>query len=286
MTELRQRMIDAMAVRGFAQRTQQAYVQAIWRMAKHYRRDPASYTPQQVQEYLLTMVREQRLSYSTMNQAACAARFLFETVLGRSRQDFLVPMAKVPQRQPELLGRSEIAQLLLGCSHPRQRMLLQTVYAAGLRVSEVCALELRDIDSAADRMCIRVRGGKGGHDRQSILSPTLLSMLREHVRCVRPQRWLFGDTTGRQPISVDSAQRAYHRTRQNARITKSGGIHTLRHCFATHLLEGGVDLFTISKLLGHSHISTTARYLHLVSPQVRAPKDTDPLDLLAALRLS
>ena len=175
MTELRQRMIEAMVVRGFAQRTQDAYVDAIRRMARHYRCDPASFTRQQVQDYLLRMVREQSLSYSTMNQAACAARFLYEIVLGRSRAEFLVPMAKVPQRQPDLLGRGEIARLLLACGQPRQRMLLQTVYAAGLRVSEACALQVRDIDSAPDRMCIRVRAGKGGHDRQSVLSPTLLS---------------------------------------------------------------------------------------------------------------
>ncbi len=286
MTELRQRMIEAMVVRGFAQRTQDAYVDAIRRMAQHYRRDPAGFTRQEVQDYLLRMVREQSLSYSTMNQAACAARFLYEVVLGRSRAEFLVPMAKVPQRQPDLLGRGEIGQLLLACGQPRQRMLLQTVYAAGLRVSEACALEVRDIDSAPDRMCIRVRAGKGGHDRQSVLSPTLLALLREHVRCFRPRRWLFGEGQGGAAPSIDTAQRAYQRARQRARIMKRGGIHTLRHCFATHLLEGGVDLYTISKLLGHGHISTTARYLHLVSPQFRPPKDSDPLDLLAALQLS
>lgn len=286
MTELRQRMIEAMVVRGFAQRTQDAYVDAIRRMAKHYRCDPASFTRQQVQDYLLHMVREKSLSYSTMNQAACAARFLYESVLGRSREEFLVPMAKVPQRQPDLLGREEITRLLLACGQPCQRMLLQTVYAAGLRVSEACALELHDIDSAPDRMCIRVRAGKGGHDRQSVLSPTLLALLREHVRCFRPRRWLFGDAVDSRVPSIETAQRAYQRARQRARIMKRGGIHTLRHCFATHLLEGGVDLYTISKLLGHGHISTTARYLHLVSPQFRPPKDTDPLDLLAALQVS
>lgn len=286
MTELRQRMIEAMVVRGFAQRTQEAYVDAIRRMAQHYRRDPATFTRQELQEYLLHMVRERSLSYSTMNQAACAARFLYETVLGRSRQEFLVPMAKVPQRQPDLLGREEIARLLLACGQPRQRMLLQTVYAAGLRVSEACALQVGDIDSAADRMCIHVRAGKGGHGRMSVLSPTLLALLREHVRCFRPQRWLFGDGRDGAAPCIDTAQRAYQRARQRARIMKRGGIHTLRHCFATHLLEGGVDLYTISKLLGHGHISTTARYLHLVSPQFRPPKDIEPLDLLAGLQLS
>ena len=286
MTELRQRMIEAMVVRGFARRTQEAYVDAIRRMAQHYRRDPASYTAQEVQDYLLHMVRERGLSYSTLNQTACAARFLYETVLGRARLEFLVPMAKVPQRQPELLGRGEISQLLLACGQPRQRMLLQTVYAAGLRVSEACALEVRDIDSAPDRMCIRVRSGKGGHDRQTVLSPTLLALLREHMRCFRPQRWLFGEGADSRAPSIENAQRAYQRARQRAHIMKRGGIHTLRHGFATHLLEGGVDLYTISKLLGHGHISTTARYLHLVSPQFRPPKDIDPLDLLAGLHLA
>ena len=193
-----------------------------------------------------------------------------------------VPLTRVPQRQPDLLGRGEIAQLLLACGQPRQRMLLQTVYAAGLRVSEVCALEVRDIDSAADRMCIRVRGGKGGHDRQSILSPTLLVLLREHVRCFRPQRWLFGDGACSRAPSIDTAQRAYHRARQRAGIHKRGGIHTLRHCFATHLLEAGVDLNAIKHFMGHTALSTTQRYLHLT--QAHLKDRASALDLLRPRR--
>ena len=164
-------------------------------------------------------------------------------------------------------------------------MLLQTIYASGLRVSEACALQLCDIYSAPDRICIRVASGKGGKGRQSILSPTLLALLRAFIRTFAPQRWLFSDPSGTQPFCVSSAQRAYYRAHQRAHIHKDGGIHTLRHCFATHLLEGGVDLFTIQKLLGHSHINTTGKYLHLVGPQFRPPKELDPLDLLAALRL-
>ena len=167
------------------------------------------------------------------------------------------------------------------------RVLLQTVYAGGLRVSEACALRVTDIDSAADRMCLRIASGKGGKGRYSILSPTLLAALRVYVRSFRPRSWLFCNASGVQPVSIESAQRAYQGARQRTRIMKRGGIHTLRHCFATHLLEGGVDLFTISRLLGHGHISTTARYLHLISPQFRPPKDiVDPLDLLAALSLA
>ena len=283
MTPLRQRMIDAMVLRGFSPRTQESYADAIYGMAKHYRRDPALYTSQEVEAYLLHMINQRHLSYSTMNQAACAARFLYEKVLGRERELFPIAMAKVPAKQPELLARVEIARLIACCSHPVHRMLLQTMYAAGLRVSEACALRVGDIDSHSDRMCIRVACGKGGHARYTLLSPTLLANLRSFVRTFRPRTWLFCNGTGVQPVTLCSAQRAYQGSRHRAGIMKSGGPHTLRHCFATHLLEGGVDLFTIQKLLGHGHMSTTARYLHLISPQFQAPRDVDPLDLLAGL---
>jgi site-specific recombinase XerD len=277
-------MLDAMVQRGFALRTQQTYIGAIRRMAKHYRRDPALYTPQEVQAYLLHMVKDDKLSYSAMNQAACAAQFLFQTVLGHGREHFHIPFAKVPAKQPELLGREEVSRLLAACTHPARRMLLQTIYASGLRVSEACALRVADIDSAPDRMCIRVACGKGGKGRYTLLSPTLLELLRTYARHCRPEIWLFANASGTQPMHIEMAQRAYQSARACANITKSGGIHTLRHCFATHLLEGGVDLFTIQKLLGHGHIATTGRYLHLISPQFRPPKEMDPLDLLAGLR--
>ena len=283
MTELRQRMLDAMVQRGFSPRTQETYIGAIRHMAKHYRRDPALYTVEEVQAYLLHLVKDRKLSYSSMNQAACAAQFLFQTVLGHKREHFHVPFAKVPVRRPELLAREEIARLFAGCSHPMRRMLLQTMYAAGLRVSEACALRVGDIDSHSDRMCIRVACGKGGQARYTVLSATLLSHLRIYARTFHPRIWLFPNASGAQPMNVEMAQRAYQHAREHAHITKSGSTHTLRHCFATHLLEGGVDLFTIQKLLGHSHISTTGRYLHLISPQFRPPKDIDPLDLLAGL---
>ena len=283
MTPLRQRMQDAMVQRGFAARTQETYIDAIARMAKHYRRDPATYSAEDVQAYLLHMVKDRHLSYSTMNQAGCAARFLFEVVLGEPRQRFVIPLAKAPAIQPELLSRQQIAQLFAACTSPARRVLLQTIYATGLRVSEACTLRVADIDSAPDRMCIRVVHGKGGKDRYTLLSATLLTLLRGYARTYKPREWLFGDRTDTQAMRIQTAQRAYQGARHRACIMKHGGIHTLRHCFATHLLEGGVDLFTIQKLLGHGHIGTTGRYLHLTSPQFVAPKDHDPLDLLAGL---
>jgi len=283
MTPLRQSMLDAMLQRGFAKRTQESYVEAIYRMAKYYRRDPSTYSAEEVQAYLLHMVKDDHLSYSTMNQAACAACFLFESVLGKGRSVFQIPMAKVPAKQPELLAREEIARLFASCESLLHRVLLQTVYATGLRVSEVCALRVKNIDSAPDRMCVRVECGKGGKTRYTLLSPTLLTQLRLYVCAYHPRDWLFCNRSRTQGVDINTAQRAYQGARSRAGITKIGGIHTLRHCFATHLLEGGVDLYTIQKLLGHGHISTTSRYLHLISPQFHPPKEIDPLDLLAGL---
>ena len=288
MTPLRRRMLDAMIVRGLSERTQECYVEAVARMARHFNRSPELLSPAEIEAYMLHLIKDRHLSYSSVNHAASASRFLLETVLGRKTEAHLrPPMARVPQKQPELLSREQIAQLFACCAHPIHRMALQTIYAAGLRISEVCALRVEDIDSAADRMCVRVRAGKGGHDRYSLLSPSLLALLRRYCRTYTPQRnsgkWLFANAHGTDQVNIESVQRAYQRARRQAHIHKMGGTHTLRHCFATHLLEGGVDLYTISRLLGHGHISTTSRYLHLISPQFRPPKDVDPLDLLAGL---
>jgi site-specific recombinase XerD len=276
-------MIDAMVQRGLALRTQESYVDAIVRMSRFYGRDPTSYTVADVEAYLLYLIQERKLSYSTVNQAACASRFLFETVLGHERARFPIPCAKAPRTQPHLLARAEIAALFAACIHPLHRTLLQTIYAAGLRVSEACALRVKDIDSQPDRMSVRVEQGKGAKDRYTLLTPTLCAQLREHVCRYHLRQWLFPKRDGGSHLTIESAQRAYQGARARAHISKPGGIHTLRHCFATHLLEGGVDLYTIQRLLGHGNIGTTSRYLHLTSPQFAAPKGVDPLDLLAGL---
>ena len=290
MSELRQRMVNAMITRGFSERTQECYVEAISRLSRHFHRGPQHLSKEEVGAYLLDMVSNRGLSYSTMNQAACAARFLYGRVLEFDLTQFHVPMAKAPVRQPELLSRLEIAKLFSCCAHPIYRMALITLYASGLRVTEGSQLRLGDIDSSVDRMCIRVSGGKGDKDRYTLLSASLLILLRKychshglHIARRNPDRWLFPNKHMSGPTAVENIQRAYQAARHCAGITKVGNTHTMRHCFATHLLEGGVDLYTISRLLGHGHISTTSRYLHLISPQFRPPKDVDPLDLLAGL---
>ena len=278
MTPLRRRMIDAMLLRGFAPRTQEAYCAAVVALAKHFRRSPETLSAEQLQSYLLYLITKKKLAYASVNQAACAFRFIFGTVLRWPAVRLDIPMAKVPKRLPQILSREEVTRLINAGATLRGRTLLTTTYAAGLRVSEVCALQLSDIESAPDRMCLKVRQGKGGQDRYTLLSPRLLDTLRHYWCDHRPRQWLFPNPSGSAPIDQSTAQRIYCAARDAAGIPREGGIHTLRHAFATHLLEAGVDLPTIQRLLGHGHIGTTMRYLHLA--RTRLTGTTSPLELL------
>ena len=278
MTELRQRMDDAMVLRGFALRTRETYLACVSGLAKHYRCPPDRLDAEQIQAYLLHLITERKLAYASVNQAACACRFLFGNVLQQRKIWLDIPMAKVPKRLPVVLSRDDIGRLFAACGNLRTRTVLMTTYAAGLRVSEVCALHLTDIESAPDRMCLKVRQGKGGQDRYSLLSPRLLDTLRLYWRICRPRTWLFPNKAGDGPMIDQTAQRMYRAACDAAALANAAGIHTLRHSFATHLLEAGVDLHTIQRLLGHGHISTTMRYLHLA--QNRLTGTTSPLELL------
>ena len=278
MTPLRQQMIDAMLLRGFAARTQEAYCDAVGALAKHYRRSPDTLNAEQLQSYLLHLITQKKLAYASVNQASCAFRFMFGTVLRWPEVRLDIPMAKVPKRLPQILSREEVTRLIDAAPTLRGRTLLTTTYAAGLRVSEVCALQLADIESAPDRMCLKVRQGKGGQDRYTLLSPRLLDMLRRYWRDRRPRQGLFPNASDSGPIDLSTAQRIYCAARDAAGIPREGGIHTLRHAFATHLIEAGVDVHTLQRLLGHGHISTTLRYVHLA--RSRLTGTTSPLELL------
>ena len=169
MTELRNRMDEAMVLRGFSLRTRESYLACVRALAKHYRRPPDVLDGRGIQAYLLHLITERKLAYASVNQASCAFRFLFGTVLRWPEVRFDVPMAKVPKRMPQILSRGEVARLIEAATTLRGRTLLTATYAAGLRVSEVCALQLADIESAPDRMCLKVRQGKGGQDRYTLL---------------------------------------------------------------------------------------------------------------------
>jgi site-specific recombinase XerD len=278
MTELRNRMDEAMVLRGFALRTRESYLACVRGLAKHYRKPPDALDGSRIQAYLLHLITEKKLAYASVNQAACAFRFLFGTVLRQPTARLDIPMAKVPKRLPQILSRDEVARLIDAGATLRARTLLATTYAAGLRVSEVCALKLTDIESAADRMCLKVCQGKGAQDRYTLLSPRLLAMLREYWRDRRPHAWLFPNTSGSAPIDVCTAQRMYCAARDAVGIARQGGIHSLRHAFATHLIEAGVGVHTVQRLLGHGYISTTMRYVHLARSHLTGT--TSPLELL------
>lgn len=278
MTELRNRMDEAMVLRGFSPRTRESYLACVRALAKHYRKPPDVLDGPRIQAYLLHLITEKKLAYASVNQASCAFRFLFGTVLRKPEMRLDIPMAKVPKRLPQILTRVEVSRLIDAAPTMRGRTLLATTYAAGLRLSEVCALQLCDIESAPERMCLKVRLGKGAQDRYTLLSPRLLEMLRRYWRDQRPHTWLFPNRSGVAPIEVKTAQRIYCAARDAVGIAPEGGIHSLRHAFATHLIETGVDLPTLQRLLGHGHISTTMRYVHLARSHLTGT--TSPLELL------
>ena len=282
MTELRRRMDDDMVVRGMAERTRETYLRAITGLARHYRRSPDQVSDDEVQAYLLYLIRDRLRSWSTCNITVNALRFLFHTTLKRDRTTFCVPSPRQPGKLPAILSRDEVERLMAHASNLKHRTMLLTTYAAGLRLQEVLHLRVSDVDSA--RMTIRVEQGKGGKDRYTVLSRRLLEALRGYWKITRPTSWLFPSEETGHPLHPTALQRAYHTAKLRAGITKPGGIHALRHAFATHLLEAGVDIHTIQRLLGHGHLSTTTRYFQLTRHTEMGPDS--PLDLLEHFRPS
>lgn len=259
MTPLRKRMLDAMILRGFAQHTQDTYLGAVIRLSQHYNCSPDRLSDEQIQAYLLHLLQIRQRARSTVNLTSCAVRFLICDVLGQTQRRLQIPLGRSPQRLPELLSRFEIAALFGSLTSIKARTFLMTAYATGLRLSELCHLRGCDIDSAPDRMCIRVVQGKGAKDRYALLSRF----------GAKGCDWLF--TSRRDPsqaLACGCGQYYYYTARSAAGITKEGGIHSLRHAFATHLLEAGIDLNSISKLLGHAQLSTTCRYLQMARPGI------------------
>jgi len=277
MTELRRRMEDAMVARGFASRTRSSYLWAVRSLARFYHRPPDEISDEEVQAFLVHLLRERQLSSSTCNVVVHGLRFFYHATLKRHPTTFDIPLSRHHSKLPVILSREEVARVIAHAPNPKYRAILLTAYAAGLRLNEVLHLRVADIDSA--RMTIRVEQGKGGKDRYTVLSPHLLAELRLYWTHTRPHTWLFPSQRRGEPLHPTAVQRAYHTAKRRAGVAKPGGIHGLRHAFATHLLEGGVDLHTIQRLLGHGHISTTTRYFQLTR-HTEIGADS-PLDLLA-----
>ena len=276
MTELRRRMIQAMTIRGFSPRTHESYLSAVRGLAIHYRRSPDELSVDEVQAYLAHIVTTRHVSWSTCNVYAQAFRFLYHVTLGRDEIQFEVPLAKVEQRLPEILSREEVARLIDAPKNPKHRLLLATVYSAGLRVSEAVGLKVGDVDRG--RMTLRIEQGKGKKDRVVPLSRRLVERFEEYWRTEPPRLWLFPNRFGKRPVDITVAQKVFTLAKVQMGITKRGGIHSLRHAFATHLIEAGADVPTVQRLLGHRSVSTTMRYFHL--SQARLATLRSPLDLL------
>lgn len=275
MTPLRRRMIDDMALRNMSPLTQGAYVRAVKNFSLFFRRSPDKLTFEDVRTYQLHLV-SRRLQAQTINQIICALRFLYAVTLGKPEAKTQIPLARRADILPTILAPEEVARFLNAVGELKYRAALITIYAAGLRVSETVSLTVGDIDSA--RMVIHIRQGKGSKDRYIMLSEQLLDILRAYWKKERPKSWLFPGLDPTRPITVRSLQRACRAAGKAAGLDKNVTVHTLRHCFATHLLEQGVDIRVIQDLLGHRHINATARYARVAINTIRQVQS--PLDRL------
>lgn len=280
MTTLRQKLINELDLRGCSPSTKDNYVGAVYRLARHYKRPPDQLSDEELKQYLLHLINDQKHSVSTMTVTVSALRFFYRHTLARSTAaiEEALPRMRKKTILPRIFSPQEI-ELILSVQElcPKHRVLLMTTYAAGLRVSELCKLKPEDIVSS--RMQIRIVQGKGRKDRYTILSARLLEELRAYWKIYRPALWLF--PTQRDPakhITSRTAERVFNRAATLAGLPNHEGIHSLRHSFATHLLEAGVDLPVLQRLLGHRSLATTSLYLHV--RQERLAQLKSPLDLI------
>ncbi len=273
---LRDRMIEEMQLRNFAASTQKSYLYTITKLAQYYNRPPDQLGKEQIRSYLLYLTTERKLSPNTMTALIAGLRFLYNETLGWDETKLFIPPRKKTSHLPEVFSPNEVVRLIDSARGLKQRVLLMSAYSTGLRLSELVNLELRHIDS--QRMMIRVEQGKGRKDRYTTLSKILLEELHWYCKRYRPSVWLFVNRAKNGPLSKSQAHRIYNQAKKRAGLRKGRGIHTLRACFATHLLEAGTDLRVIQLLMGHNSILSTQRYLRL--RQQTLGSTVSPLDLL------
>ena len=281
MTPLRLRMTEDMQVRNLSPRTQSTYLMQVSLFARHFGQSPALLGREQIRNYQLFLTNRKKMSPSSIKVAVAALRFLYQVTLKRGWDiEQSIPSPKRPRKLPVVASPEEVLRFLdcLDCAPGlKHRAILTACYAAGLRVSESVSLRPADIDSR--RQVIRIHQGKGRKDRYVMLSPRLLAVLRDYWRTFRPtsRQWLFPGASPAHPLTTKAVVVACHKALRLSRLSKPLTPHSLRHCFAVHLLEAGTDIRTIQLLLGHRSLSTTARYLHLAAFKVSTT--TSPLDL-------
>ena len=276
MTALRQRMLQDMRLRNLSPNTQKRYIDRVAAFARHFGKSPELLGADEIRAYQLYLLERKRLSSSTLNITVCALRFLYAITLNRNVDVERIVFARREKRLPVVLSPDEVALFFGAIQSLKYRAILVTAYATGLRVSEVARLKLADIDSS--RMTIRVDQGKGRKDRYVMLSPRLLELLREYWRALRPASWLFPGRLPHEPISPASVRQVCREACLASRLGKRVTPHTLRHSFATHLLEAGTDLRRIQVLMGHRSLASTALYTHVAIQNVQ--QTASPLDSL------
>ena len=270
MTPLRRRMTEDLILHNLSPKTIRLYVNRVADFARYFHTSPEHLGPEHVRSYLLHLVQERRASCNVQKQARLALKFLYRVTLDREWVVEKVACPKAPKTLPVVLSRDETARFLDALRNPKHRALLMTADAGGLRLSEVAGLRVEDVDRA--RMVIHVRQGKGRKDRDVMLSPRLLAVLREYWKAYRPRPYLFPGRQPDLPISVRTVQMVCERALTASGLSKHVHMHTLRHSFATHLLESGTDLRTIQVLLGHHSFSTTAKYLHITTAALESTR--------------
>ena len=279
MTALRQRMLEDLQLRNYSPQTIDAYLRCVAQFARYFRTSPNRLGPEHVRHYQLYLVHEKQVSWSLVMQTVCALRFFYNVTLGQPQMLAYIPQPKRPKTLPTILSPADVAALLQAPRRLKTRALLMTLYATGLCVSELCHLQVRDIDSA--RMVVHIRQGKGQQDRCVMLSPRLLALLRQYWQRSKPRTWLFPGQDQIQPLARKTVYLLCWEAGVKAQLGKAVYPHLLRHAFASHLLEAGVDLRRLQLLMGHQSLRTTSRYLH-VTPHalsiIPSPLDTLPLD--------
>ena len=274
MTKLRQDMIRVMELRNLSDNTQKAYLQAVSGLAMHYMKSPDQVSKEMIEDYLLHLKNTKECASNTYGVVTAGLKLLYNEVLVDHDISLNLSFKRKPKKLPTVLSHEEVKKILKVTNNIKHRLILMAAYSAGLRASEIAALKEEQIDSS--RMLIKVRG-KGERERYTLLSEKFLKELREYYKTYRPQICLFPSSVTRKPLHRETITDIYQRAEKKAGIKKGGGIHTLRHSFATHLLEAGCDIRRIQILMGHKSLSTTMIYLHVSRPSLEKIKS--PLDL-------
>ena len=276
MTELRQEFERFLTLKRYSPKTKESYINAVNSLARYYWLSPEKLNNRQIQDYLHYLIKDRGLAWSTCNVHFSAIKCFYDVFL-RIPTEVSIPPRPRQKQLSIALSEEEVKKIIYSCTNLKHRTLLLAVYSAGLRVSE--AVKLQPVHIERSRKMIRVDQGKGRKDRYTLLSDQFLETLEQYWRSYRPDKWIFFGKTKSKPMPKETAQQIYYHAKKKAGVTRGRGIHTLRHCFATHLLEHGTSSHVIKRLLGHTSIRTTARYLHISSKtisRVVSPLDTLP----------